>query len=476
MATEFCVVVYGVGMTLRAGAARVDITPNWPVMQGGFGQRTSPSDGVLDRVFAKALWLENEDTAVLMITADLIAMPAQISKPVVEQLVGATGLTSEQILLCASHTHSGPLPVGAADAPGVAQYSTYLIERLIAVGLDAGADLVACTMGTGIGAADVFFNRRTRGTPNLVDRRIPVLAVRDAMNDDVVAVVFGAGCHPVTLGWENQLISGDYPGAAQRFIEAQIGGSTAMFVNTTEANVIPVTSPNLDALDPRGYQRSSAADAEWVGRAVAEEVLRVLPDIVTTPRARLGSARRLMRFQQNNATFDVESAQRRLDLATAVLMEACGDDFAERADGYLWALASHHVVSTDCSEDEMRRVMIACCHYLGLSARLVRGRALEPVDVPIQVLCLHDLELLALPGEPLVEVGLAWSDRADGDRAFVVGLANAHHRYLPMQEHFTRDDAEVQYDTVTAGLEPSAVDRMLDEAADMLLLVSPVAQ
>ena len=33
------------------------------------------------------------------------------------------------------------------------------------------------------------------------------------------------------------------------------------------------------------------------------------------------------------------------------------------------------------------------------------------------------------------------------------------------------DDARRQYDTVTAGLEPSAVDQMLDEAASMLPLV-----
>ncbi len=458
--------------SLRAGTARVDITPTWPVMQGGFGQRTSPSDGVLDAVFAKALWLENDDTTVLLITVDLIAMPAQICDPVVERLVAATELAPHQILLCASHTHSGPLPFGAAGAPGVAQYSAFLIERLVEVGFDAGCDLTACSVGSGTGEVDVLFNRRTRGEPNLVDRRVPVFVVRDEVDDDVLAVVFGTGCHPVALGWENQLISGDFPGAAQRFVEERFVGSTALFVNTTEANVIPVTSPNLDALDPRGYRGGSVDDAEWIGRAIADEVIRVVPDVVMTPFAQLGSARRVMRFQPNNAAFDLDSAQRRLDGATAVLTAALGDDFADRADGHLWALASRHVVEHDCSEHEMRRIMIACCEHLGLSARIARGRELAPVDVPIQVVRLHDLELLALPGEPLVEVGVAWSARANGDRAFVIGLANAHHRYLPLLEHFTRDDASLHYDTVTAGLEPSAVDQMLDEAATLLPLLS----
>jgi hypothetical protein len=232
-----------------------------------------------------------------------------------------------------------------------------------------------------------------------------------------------------------------------------------------------VTSPNLDALDPRGYRDGSPAAVEWIGRAIADEVIRIVPDVVTTPDAKVASVRRTLRFQPNNAAFDLDSAQRRLDGSTAVLAASLGDDFAARAGGHLWALASHHVVDHDCSEHEMRRIMIACCEHIGLSARIARGRELAPVDVPIQVVRLHDLELLALPGEPLVEVGIAWSARANGDRAFVIGLANAHHRYLPMHEHFTRDDAALHYDTVTAGLEPSAVDRMLDEATALLPLV-----
>jgi hypothetical protein len=436
-------------------------------MLGGFGQRTTPSDGVLDTVAAKALWVSNGTSQVLVITADLIAIPHQVSQPVVEAITAGTTLTADQVVICASHSHSAPLPFGPS-APGVAAYTHLLVDKLIEVGLAAMTEAVACTIGSDVGEIDVLFNRRTRGNPDLVDRRVPVLAVRRALDGRTLAVLFGAGCHPVTLGWRNNLISGDFPGAAQRAIEVALGDGLAMFVNTTEANVIPVTSPNCDALDPRGYQNGSAADAELIGRTLADEVLRVLGRIETTPEVALGSMRRTMRLDANNAAFDLPTAQERLDRADAVLAARLGHDFVDRANGYLWALASRYVVETDCSEDEMRNVMIACCEHLGLTARIARGRALEPVEVAIQVLRIHDLDLLALPGEPLVEVGREWSARANGDRAFVIGLANAHHRYLPLREHFELDDARRQYDTVTAGLEPSAVDRMLDEAAAML--------
>jgi hypothetical protein len=455
----------------RAGSARIDITPTWPVMQGGFGQRTTPSEGVLDQVLAKALYLESADEALLLITADLIAIPHQVSGPVVAAIVAASGLAPHQICVCASHTHSGPLPYGAPDAPGVARYTEFLIAALIEVGLEAVAHPVACEVGTGSGSVDVFFNRRTRGNPNLVDPRVGVLVVQATEGARERTVLFGVGCHPVTLGWDNPLVSGDFPGVAQRLLEADPAVDLAMFFNTTEANVIPITSPDRDALDPRGYCGGSPDDATTIGRAIADQVLRTIDAVVTSPEVRLGSARLEIELQPNNAAFDLETAQSRLAASTAVLASELGDDFEQRAGGYLWALASQHVVDTDCSEPDMRRIMIACCEHLGLSARVAHGRSLGPVKVPVQVLRIGEMELLALPGEPLVEVGLAWSALTGHDDSYVVGLANAHLRYLPLQEHFDRPDARSQYDTVTAGLEPGAVDRLLDEAAALLPLV-----
>ena len=81
----------------RAGAAAVDITPTEPIMQGGFGQRTTPSEGVLDPIMAKALYLETDHARLVLITADLIAIPALLSDAVNRGLAERLGLAPGDI-------------------------------------------------------------------------------------------------------------------------------------------------------------------------------------------------------------------------------------------------------------------------------------------------------------------------------------------------------------------------------------------
>lgn len=455
------------GRQLLAGPARVDITPTSPVMQGGFGQRTTPHERILDRLHTKALYLRSGDEELLLVTADLIAMPSQIAEPVTAALVARTGLTPRQICLCTSHTHSGPVPYDGGVGVGVADYTSRLLEALVEVGVSARERATPSHIGSGVGAVDVFFNRRTRGQPNHVDPRVAVLTVHDATDGRVTGVLFGVGCHPVTLGWDNMAISGDFPGVAQRSIEAALGAD-ALFFNSTEGNVIPVTSPNRNSLDPRGYVGGTYADTGRIGETIAAEVVRVVSTIVPSADVQLESQRRDIKVSPRNAEFDPVASQARLDAATAVLEEILGSDFEARAQGFLWALASRHVMITDCSEKAMRRLMIAVCEYLGLRARVAHGRSLRDVTLTVQTIRVGDLHLLALPGEVLVEVGDEWSALTGSAQAFIVGLANGHHRYLPMPAHFDEPDAALHYETVTAGLAPNAMRLALDAASEML--------
>ena len=452
-----------------AGTARIDVTPDWPVMLAGFGQRTSASTGIHDRIFAKALYLSNGDDRLLIITTDLLCIPAPLARAVIAALGPLTGLTPDQICVCASHTHSAPVPVDAGDgAIGIARYAPFLRSALVDVGAAAIAAARPCRLRSGVGEVDLFLNRRTRGNPNIVDPRVAVLAADDASSGAPVAVLFGVGCHPVTMGWDNMQISADFPGCAQRAIEAALPGVNALFFNTTEGNVIPRTSPNLDALDPRGYCGGGFGNSVNVGGRIADEALRVREASLPREALTLNSRRIDLQIMPNTAGLDAAAAANGLAEARSTLREFLGSDFETSvAPAHLWSAASRHVIDHDLTENEMRRLMIGCCLYLGLSQRLKRGAAPKPVDVPFMVMRINDLELLALPGEVLVEVGQEWSRRTGSRTAFVVGLANAHLRYLPRAAHFAEPSSELRYETVTAGLEPNGIERVLDAAVQV---------
>jgi hypothetical protein len=453
-----------------AGSARRDITPAWPVLQAGFGQRQAPSTGVLDRIFTKALYLAAGSERFVLVTADLICIPKPLAEAVTQRIVARTGLTEAQVCLCASHTHSGPVPWDpAGTAPGIADWVPLLVEAMVEVACEALERGVPSRIRTAVGRLDLLLNRRTRGRPNLVDPRVPVIAVEDAGSGHLAAVLFGAGCHPVTLGWDSYAISGDFPGRAQALIETELGVANALFFNSTEGNVIPATSPNCDALDPRGYCGGSSTATDHMAAALAAAVCTAVRENGTATTAEIGASRQVLTLRPAGTELDPAAATARLTAARTVLGQALGADFETRVPASaLWAAASQHVIRHDLAEPAMRSLMIACCHYLGLVARQGSTTAPRPVEVPIQLLRINDFALLALPGEVLVEVGLAWQRASGTQNAFVIGLANAHYRYLPLASHFGEPDAHQHYETVTAGLEPAAMNKAIDAGREML--------
>ena len=60
------------GASLKAGVAKVDITPAGPIWMSGYAARTHPSEGVLAPLWAKALALESSPAGrMVIVTADV---------------------------------------------------------------------------------------------------------------------------------------------------------------------------------------------------------------------------------------------------------------------------------------------------------------------------------------------------------------------------------------------------------------------
>ena len=95
---------------LRAGYAKVDITPTGPVMMGGYDLRGAASDGVYpgDHLYARALVFEASGVRVAFVVADVIGL--QANDVFRRSISEATGIPVSNILLGDVHNHAAPDP------------------------------------------------------------------------------------------------------------------------------------------------------------------------------------------------------------------------------------------------------------------------------------------------------------------------------------------------------------------------------
>lgn len=262
----------------KAGVARSIITPDEPLWLAGYAARQRPAEGKMHDLWLKALALEATDgrRAVLM-TADVLGFPRASAERICAELRERHGLGRDQIMLTASHTHSGPVlesalydiyPLDDAQREAISRYT----RRLEAIAVEtAGRALQAlqpAALAVFEGTADFAVNRRNNreadvpalragGTPlpGPVNHRVPGLIVRDS-GDEPIALVFGYACHATVL--DGYQWSGDYPGFAQLELEAANPGMTAMFFAGCGADQNPIPRRSQELCEKYGKQLAAA--------------------------------------------------------------------------------------------------------------------------------------------------------------------------------------------------------------------------
>ena len=88
----------GQPLVFDVGAASVDITPDFPVRLNGFGFRRTESEGVTERIYAKALAISRVDQPpAILVTADILGFPADIVGQIAARLEAKAGVERERL-------------------------------------------------------------------------------------------------------------------------------------------------------------------------------------------------------------------------------------------------------------------------------------------------------------------------------------------------------------------------------------------
>ncbi|MEM7012535.1 MAG: neutral/alkaline non-lysosomal ceramidase N-terminal domain-containing protein, partial [Verrucomicrobiota bacterium] len=263
--------------TWKAGTARIDITPEQPIWMAGYGGRNKPSEGMVHPLWAKALALEDASgERAVIIGTDTLGMTQSIYSTIKERLKASHNLEDDQIMINASHTHTGPVlrgglydiyPLTDAHLEVIDTYTAKLEDQICDIVAEALENLEPVELRHGIGISRFGANRRENrpetDVPTLrlannlkgpVDHDVPVLAAYKGT--ELKAVVFGYACHTTVLSFYK--FTGDYAGWAQIDLENAHPGATAIFSAGCGGDINPLPRREVRHAEQYGHMLAAA--------------------------------------------------------------------------------------------------------------------------------------------------------------------------------------------------------------------------
>lgn len=390
----------------RAGAAQVDITPLGSVFLFGYPHIQRHSTGTHDPLMASAIYLESRSGQALFIGNDLIWVPRKATYAARARIAKETGLDQNQILISATHTHSGPYAESVLSCetdpilpdPDPA-YVKDLEDNIVKAGLSAVASARPALIG--IGQTDVTGLGTNRHDPTgPADPEVPVVVARDAADGKTIAVMAVCTMHPTVLHEDWLKISGDFPGLARKYLQKNLLGPDAPFVYHMGAsgNQSPrhvVKGNTIEEAKRLGTKLGQAIETlistldfktdvsvQTLNNTIDKLPVRNFPPVATAEQGLQDAAQRLQSLRDNNAP------------ATEIRTAECD-----------WFGAEETVTLAKAAEQG--RVDAA-------------AKACLPAEV--QVIQIGDRSFIGWPGEVFVDFALAVKDRYP--RSTVIGLVN----------------------------------------------------
>lgn len=422
----------------RAGAAHLDITPELgsPIV-GGFSP--FPARNIHDPLYARALALDDGAHRIALVVCDNVAIGRECidaAKKLIEQ---QSKLPGAQVMVSATHTHSGPnaraagflpvndLPTAPLIAPTLTPYQQFLARRI--------ADAVQCAINNlepakiawgSASQSQHVFNRRwfvkdeelrrnpfggvdrvrmnpPRGSPALekpagvTDPEIPFIAVQ-AKDGRPIGLLAAYSLHYVG-GTGAADISADYYGMFNQRMRELVGAERAepafvsLMANSTSGNV-----NNIDFREKAPATRKPYEHMREVAYSVADAVF---------------AAYRKLDFRD---WVSLDSRYRELNLAlrrpSPELVAKSRELLAQPPRNPPWQAQERF--------------------YATRALQIAAGP--ERIDVPLQAFRIGDLSIMTMPTETFVETGLELKARSPLKPAMPIELANGAYGYMPTPE------------------------------------------
>lgn len=400
----------------RAGAATSNITPKIGTSING-NMKDITVKQIHDETYARCIVLDDSQTRLAIVTVDVCMIYREELDKAKGQAQQITGIPVENMMISATHTHSGGTACSVFQSDPDKEYLKFLTERIADAVVRANHNLVPARIGWDTGnEPTLVFNRRWKQNPveiknpfggidllstnqveDITDPGLPVISIQTPEGQPI-ALLANYSLHYVG-GTGPGEISADYFGMfADRMKKLLQSDSdnyppfVAMLSNGTSGNINNVNNKGTRLSLPP-YVRM-----QQVANILAAEAYKVYQNIKYQDWISLSSA-------QEEIILGVRLPDKKeIDRAKEIVANAKAPIMDSREEIY----ARETMLLKDF-----------------------------PKQVPLilQVFRLGDLAIAAAPCEIFVEIGLAIKSKSPFKTTFTTSLANGYNGYLPTPEH-----------------------------------------
>ena len=254
-----------------AGWDRVDITPRTPIALAGFAHRAglSPANAVVSPLQLRTMALKQGPRTAVIVVADLLWWGDDTTARI-RTLVEKYGIRGDQVLLHATHQHSGP-QTSDRFTPGLGLPDPAWVDWLCTqTAASICRAIEGATSPVRLAQAETPYllgvDRRSAREVNPVqplDQRLRVITLRH--DDRLLATLFHHACHPVTHG--GNAITAEFTGSAMSHLEASGRTGIALYLQGCCGNINP------DRYLDRTFQTGDQAAIDIAGHALADQVM-----------------------------------------------------------------------------------------------------------------------------------------------------------------------------------------------------------
>ena len=435
---------------LKTGFARLCITPPLGTAIAGYYVKRN-SKGILDDLHISALAIDDGETTVLLMSAELLELNEKQNLEIRQVISEFCNIPVDAIFLGCTHTHTGPVIGASSQGENNPDYEKFMVSQMRDAAHYALNDLKDTKFSVATGEAkNISFIRRFRMKDGSVQTNpgrynpdvkeplgFPTEAVKLIMlerdgGDDVYLVNFGT--HPDTIGGE--LISADWPGFVRSNIEKLFDGVKCMVLLGVQGDV-----NHIDINPPEGVEKGTIKPytgydhSRHMGNVVAGAVMQICgkAERVNTDKIKYSSKKIIVASNQEND---------RLSEAERIVK-----------------------LHNEGRDNEIGGKGMELTTIVAEALRIVRLKdGPENYEFTINALSLGDIALVFFPGEPFVEIGRRVEEASPFKMTLACAITNGGGTYFPTTSAFEEGGYEVRSSSLRKG-----VDNLLVEGSKELL-------